>query len=280
MNASALCQQINAAAAAVAAALPAIQASTTTPDAFMTAVLVAAGLSSSQIQALRDTTSFSADHVCSTASGVVETNLFDNTACAAAMGCANRIDPNYRAQLIAQLGSSEKADAQLAFLAKICTFTITQTNSTTIVQSCNITQTIQRLASAPFDGTVQGAINALAAGAPLDCSTLPTSVTTSDIAYSYGACQLHSELNQGNVALCASGNQSNSADMLQQCVTSSLFSADSSAGAADVPAQSPSQSVPNAGGANSPSSSSSSSSSNVIVIGLAVVLILVILMRR
>jgi hypothetical protein len=223
MNAQSACQQINNAAAAVTASLPSIRASATSSDDFMVRVLVAAGFSTSQLQQLRDTQNAPSAANCSNSAVTQQNNLFDNSACTLAMGCANLHDASYASKLAPLVGGMAQANAQLAVLKQLCTFNVTQTNTADTVQVCQQKEVVSFLTQAPFNTVIQGAINALVSGSPLNCSTFPTSLSVSTVEKAYSSCQSLAALNQSNVALCASAHQSNSASLLQQCVTNAVF---------------------------------------------------------
>jgi hypothetical protein len=218
MNAQSVCLQINQIQDKLRPLIPAMKAASTTQDEFLTSVLTAANLSSSDIAKLRDHNLQNATSNCVIASTVNQSNVADFTTCADVLGCANRLDPIYKQKLISVIGP-DAADQQLSTLKSMCTFKNVQLNDSQVTQNCFQNQSIATLATAPFDPVIQGIVQALTDATPIDCSKIPTSVTRENLQKTYQSCIQQTNINQSNIALCAGDSeQTNSANVLQLCV--------------------------------------------------------------
>jgi len=227
MSAKETCMQIAAMQSKLTPLIPALLAQSTSQDGFIVSLLTAANLSAAQIEAMRSTLRQTGSNTALNASSTFQLNSFSTSTCAKMLGCKNIRDPVYRAQLVALLGSAAAADAQIELLKKMCTFTNVQSNVSNVKQTAEqITSgTISQLAAQPFEPLIQAMINALSGGKPLECMNFPTKSTTVSLASAYNICKNQAELNLGNIAVCASANQSNSADLLQSCVTKTAIGA-------------------------------------------------------
>lgn len=221
MSARELCSSISAIQAKLTPLIPTLLAQSANQDAFIVNVLTAANLKPAQIEAFRSTLKRSATSSSVDATSIIQSNTFDTNTCSELLGCKNIRDPVYKATLTKLLGSAQAAQTQIDMLQQMCTFRASQSNVSGVQQSAQqmTTGAISALTAQPFDPTVQGIINALTGGAPLNCLLFPTKSTSVDLATAYSTCSNHAEINMANVAKCSSANQSNSANLLQSCVT-------------------------------------------------------------
>src|SRR6476646_4178629 len=215
MSAQQACMKINEIQKKISALIPSIKASAKNQDEFITALLTAAQISPEDIQKMRDINRTSTTSSCTNASSVLQQNISDFTKCADAMGCVNRLDPVYKQKLIDIVGI-DAANKQIAVLTNMCTFNSNQSNSYTAQQDCMQNQSIAVLAAQPFDPVIQGIVQSLTNATPIDCSTIPTSVTVETLQKTFQSCVNSSQINQSNIALCAgNSDQTNSANVLQ-----------------------------------------------------------------
>lgn len=280
VNAREVCQQIAAVQGKVSALLPSITASATSPDDLLVKLLLAASLTPQQIETLRTKTGSTSVTACNNSSAIAQSNVFDSEVCARVLGCMNRRDPVYIAELTQLLGPAQ-ADKQLALLKEMCTFNVTQSNSASTVQQCNLQQTLSLLQQQPFDPVLQGVLNALSSGVAVDCSAVPTTATSSAYEKAYAHCQNYAELSQSNIARCASAQQSNASTVLQSCVGNAVLQTDAIAAATSAtPTTTTITTTPTSSNGSTTTTTSSGSTVLVAVVAGAALLVLLLLSRR
>lgn len=219
-----LCTQINQIQAKLTPLLPQLKAQSKTQDDFIVAILTAANLSPAQIQSYRGQAQTNTASTATNLSSIIQSNTVDTEECAQLLGCKNIKDPVYRAKLTALLnGDAVAAQKQIDLLQQMCTFDVTQSNVSSTEQTYQqtISTSIDQFSKLPFDPVVQGIINALSGGNLVNCNSLSASTPSVALQQAYQSCLQHAELNLGNVANCASANQSNSVNLLQSCVMKS-----------------------------------------------------------
>jgi hypothetical protein len=132
---------------------------------------------------------------CSNAATAQNSNFIDTTACAKALGCEKLATPGL-------------SDRQVDAMSRMCTFSnITQTNSNTVRQNCNLDIAIKALKGAELDSKLMAVMEKMQeakglmaknSGKSRSCNDISTNVNASTYVESFKACASNFQTENSN----------------------------------------------------------------------------------
>lgn len=156
---------------------------------------------------------------CNNSATITNSNVFDPTECAKALGCE-------------RMGTPGLSDKQVDNYFKMCTFgNVTQTNKNTVRQNCAMDAAIKALKTAELDTKLMAVMEKMQeakglmannSGKSKSCNDIKTNVDASTYVNSFKACANNFNTENSNFATCVSNtNQQNVNDAFQSCMDSS-----------------------------------------------------------